>query len=207
MSRDREGAPSLRIRHKHRHRLTLSVNHISNRGRNIVPIVQPKRTPMARPAFSIGTVRAGLVQTPASVRFESVHYFLRLRIRFHQRMNVVRAHMRRQKRPSPIRTNLLDRVHDRAPGESIQEVRRLIHQIVHTRCAPRIRLNSAMSRNIMVPIHGTGLVAVQMRTTARERNQVRHARVFHTAPLRSRLGRTRSRLIVVMQQYWDNLFG
>jgi hypothetical protein len=46
----------------------------------------------------------------------------------------------------------------------------------------------------VVPIHGTGFVAVQMGAVAGERNQVRHARSFYTAPSRSRLGKARSRL-------------
>jgi hypothetical protein len=39
----------------------------------------------------------------------------------------------------------------------------------------------------VVPIHGTGFVAVQMGAVARERYQVRHARLFYTAPSQSRL--------------------
>jgi hypothetical protein len=46
----------------------------------------------------------------------------------------------------------------------------------------------------VVPIHGTGFVAVQMGAVVRERNQVRHVRLFYTAPSRSRLGKARSRL-------------
>jgi hypothetical protein len=46
----------------------------------------------------------------------------------------------------------------------------------------------------VVPIHGTGFVAVQMTSIAREGNQVRHVRSCYTAPLRqaeprSRLGK------------------
>jgi hypothetical protein len=51
-----------------------------------------------------------------------------------------------------------------------------------------------MSMNVVAPIHGTGFVAVQMGAIARERNQVRHVGVFYTAPSRSRLTGTRSRL-------------
>jgi hypothetical protein len=51
-----------------------------------------------------------------------------------------------------------------------------------------------MSRNVVVPIHGTGFVAVHMGAIPGERNQVRHRTSVYTARSRSRLGNGRSRL-------------
>jgi hypothetical protein len=194
MSRDREGAVRLPFRFKNRHRLPLAVHHISNCRSDIVPIPQPSSATVPPPSLSIRPVRAPLVQSPARIRFEVIHHFLGFRVRVYHRMNVSRSYMRRQKRPVTVQANLTDRAQHRTAVGRIQQIRSLIHQMPLVRCTRRVGLNRAMSMNVMVPIHGTGFVAVQMGAIARERNQVRHARLFYTAPSRSRLGRTRSRL-------------
>jgi len=212
MSRDREGAPCLRLRHEHRHSLALIIHHVSNRSNNLFPIAQPKRAPVARSPFSIATVRTDLIQSPASVRFEGIHHLLRLCLCFHDCVNVVRARIRCQKRPTPVHADFPYRVKHYVTAGRVQYVRLLIHQIPHARRARRIPLKSAISKNIMVPIHGTSFIPVQMCTIARERDQVRHARLFYTAPSPSRLISARSLLShsqigVVVQQYRHNLFG
>jgi hypothetical protein len=203
MSRDREGAVSLQLRHPNRHRLPLPFNHIPSCCANIFPIQQPSRASMPRPTFSLRPIHAIFVQSPAGIGFEIAHHLLRLRVGVYDCMNVRGPNMRRQKRPVPMRANLPDRLQDHTTGGGVQQVRRLGHQIALARCTLLIGLNQTMSRYVVVPIHGTGLVAVQMRTIAGERNHVRHARIFYTAPSRSRLSKRRSRLSGTMRDYRD----
>lgn len=192
MSRDRKGAVPLGF--KHSHSLTLSIHHIPNRSGNILPVLQPAGASVPRPSLSIGPVRAHLVQSPTRVRFEGIHHVLRFRISIDHRMNVSHSYVRRQKRPTPVQTNLLDRLQHGTPGACVQQIWSLMHQIALERNTRRISFQCAISRNIMVPIHGTRFLPVQMRTIAREGNQIRHAKVFYTAPSRSRLIRTRPRV-------------
>ena len=171
MSRDREGAVFLCSGYENSHRLAMLLNYISNGGSNVIAIPQPARTEIP----------------------------FRFRICFHHSVNVIRPHMRRQKRPLTVRANLLNRIEHRATDGRVQEVRRLVHQVALARGTRLVWINDAMSRNLVVPIHGTGFVAVQMTTLAREGNQVRHVRSFYTARLRqaeprSRLSRGRSQL-------------
>ena len=187
MSRDREGAVPLNVRHKHRHRVALAVNDVCHRSRNIIPMIQPASTPMPRPPFSILPLSLGLVQSPASIRFESIHHFLGFLPRLHNNVDMCSTNVRRQKRPSAMQANFLDSVQHRPTRRAVQKVRGLIHEIALARYARRIGIHSSMSRNVMVPIHGTGFVAVHMSAVTRERNQVRHAKLFYTAPSRSRL--------------------
>jgi hypothetical protein len=193
-SRDREGAISLSLSHPHRHRLPLFLNDISYRCGNLVPIPQPTHTSVPRPTLAIPSVRAGLVQSAARIGFEIDHYSFWFRICFHHAMRVIRSNVRRQKCPLPMRANLLHRLQHCGPVGRAQQVRSLVHQEALTRCTLLIGLRQTMSRNVMVPIHGTGFVAVQMRSIARERNQIRHANLLYTAPSRSRLGSARSSL-------------
>jgi hypothetical protein len=212
-SRDRKRAVPLLLVHPNRHRLPLSLNHITNSCGNLLPIPQPTRTAMSRPPFAIWPLRTNVAQLPACVRLEISHHLLRLGVRFHHYMDVVGPHMRRQQRPGSMQANLANRIQHRTAGDCIQQVRPLIHQIALARRTRPIAFNQSMSRNIVVPIHGTGFVAVQMRTIAGERNQVRHTRLFYTAlsrsrlgKERSRLGKERSRLGTFMQHFKDNLF-
>ena len=115
--------------------------------------------------------------------------------RLDNNMNVVRPNVRCKERPLAMRANLSYGIQYRRAAERAQYVGGLVHQIPFVRCPIRVGFQRAMSRDVVVPIHGTGFVAVQMRTIAGERNQVRHARSFYTAPLRSRLtGSTVTRL-------------
>jgi hypothetical protein len=192
MSRDREGAVRLSL--KHRHRLALSINHVSNRRHDVIPVSQPSRASVARPSLSIRVIVAGQIQLPTRIRFEGVHRPLRLRLGIHDYVSMGGPHVGRQKRPVTVRADLLYRPQHGITTGRVQNIRSLIHQIALTRCARRVSLDSAMSGNIVVPIHGTRFIAVQMRTIARERNQIRHESLFYTAPSRSRLNRARSRL-------------
>ena len=187
MSRDREGAVPLSF--KHRHSLTLSIHHIANRSCNILPVLQPNCTSVPRPPLSIGPVRARLVQSPARIRFEGVHHAFRFRVRVHHRMNVSHSDVRRQERPAAVQTNPVDRLQHRATVRRVQQIRSLMHEVALASDEFGISLQCAIPRNIMVPIHGTRFLPVQMRTIARERNQIRHARLVYTAPSRSRLTR------------------
>jgi hypothetical protein len=192
LSRDREGAVCLR--YKNRHRLPLLLNHISDGCSHVIPIPQPTRTSMPRPSFSITPVHAVLVQSPAGIGFEVVHHLFGPCFRLHDGMDVIRAHVCGKKRPFAVRASLLYRAEHRATVRRIQQIRTLDHQFTLARCTDLIGLNHAMPKNVVVPIHGTGFVAVQMGAIARERNQVRHVRLFYTAPSRSRLGRAAWRL-------------
>ena len=210
LNRDREGAVSLCLCNKHRHRFPLLLDHIANCSTNIVPVPQPPRASVPRPSLSPRAARANLVQSPACIRFEIVHDLFGFRFSVHYHVNMSAPHMCRQQGPMAMRTNPLDRIQYCGPPRLIvQQVRRLIHQVALVCHARRVRIKSPMSRNAVVPIHGTGLVAVQMRTIARERNQVRHVNSFYTAtsnlkprasasrakfptPSRSRLGKPQS---------------
>jgi hypothetical protein len=203
-SRDREGAVPLRPRYPNRHRLPLLLHHISNRCSNVIPIPQPPRAPMPRPSFSI-RVDPTLVQSPARIRFEVGHYPFGLCFRLNNNVNMVSPHMRRKKIPVSVRANFPYAVQHRAAIRSVQPVRILVHQVTLSRGARLIGRNQAMSRNVVVPIHGTGFVAVHMGTVAGERNQVRPAGSFYIAPSRLRLDRTWSRLGTVVQHYKDIL--
>jgi hypothetical protein len=204
MSRDREGAVSLRLCHPDRHRLPLLFNHIPNCCGNVFPIQQPMGTSMPRPTFSLRSIHGTLVQSAARIGFEIAHCLLWFRFGVYDCMNVRGPNMRRQKRPFPVQANLEYRIQHCATSAGVQQVRRLVHQIALAQCTLLIGLNQTMSRNVVVPIHGTRFVAVQMRTIVGERNKVRHARTFYTAPSRSRLGRIRSRLGGIMRDYKDN---
>ncbi len=192
MSRDREGAVRLLLRYPERHWLPLPINYVPDCCSNVVPIQQPSGATVPRPSCSARAFRTDLVQSPARIGFERVHHFLRFRVSFHHRMNVSRPNMRRQKCPLPVQANLSNCVQHYAPARLVQHVRSLVHQLELARCARSIALSQPVSRNVVVPIHGTRFVAVHMRAIARERNQVRHARLFYTAPSRSRLGKARS---------------
>jgi hypothetical protein len=193
-SRDREGAVPLHLRYKNLHRLPLPFHYVSNRRSNVVPIPQPPRTSVPRPPLSIRSVRLRLVQSPACVRLEITHHLLRFRVCLHHCMNVICPYVRRQKCPSAVEADVLYHTKHRVTAGRVQQIRSLVHEIALARCTRQIGIKHAMSRNVVVPIHGTGFVAVQMGAVARERNQVRHRRLVYTAPSRSRLGRMRSRL-------------
>jgi hypothetical protein len=92
-----------------------------------------------------------------------------------------------------MRANLPDCVEYRTTAGLVQHIRILIHQLSLARCTPWIGRQGAMSGDVVVPIHGTGFVAMQMRTIAGERDQVRHRRLFYIAPSWSRLVSERSR--------------
>jgi hypothetical protein len=199
MSRDRKGAVPLAF--KHSHSLALSIHYVPNSSCNILPVPQPKRTSMPRPPLSIGGLPSHPVQSPTRIRFEGVHHQLRLRVCVHHRMNVSHSYMRRQKRPVPVQANLVGRLQHGATGAGVQQVWSLMHQIALERNTRRISFQCAISRNIMVPIHGTRFLPVQMRTIARERHQIRHANLVYTAPSRSRLTGTQSPFTSVVQNY------
>lgn len=190
-SRDRERAVPLLLAHPNRHRLPLSLNHITNGCGNLRTIPQPTRTSMPRPTFAIWPLRAKVAQLPAWVRLEVSHYLLRLRVRFHHNVDVVGPDMRRQKRPGSMHANLANRVQHRTAGDCIQQVGRLVHEVALALCSRRVGIHQTMSRNVVVPIHGTRFVTMQMRTIAGERNQVRQQRLVYTARSRSRLGKAR----------------
>jgi hypothetical protein len=195
-SRDREGVVCLRLCHPNRHRLSLLLNHIPNCCSYVVPIPQPSSASVSRPPFAIRSVRTVRVQSPARVRFEVVHHLLGLCFGLYNSVNVIGADVSRQQRPVSVHADLLYRRKHRATVRPVQQIGSLIHQVALLRCTFRVGINDAMSRNVVVPIHGTGFVAVQMGTVARERNQIRHVKSFYTAPSRSRLG---------MQNYRDIL--
>jgi hypothetical protein len=195
----RKGAVPLLLCDPNRHRLPLLRHHVSNRRPNIVPIPQPARALMPRPSLSIWSIYAALVQSSARLRFEIVHHFFGSGFGLYDGVNVVRSRVRGQKRPSPMPADLPYRIHYRTTAGRVQQIRSLVHQSALVARTRRIGLNQAMSRNVVVPIHGTGFVAMQMRAIARERNQVRHAASFYPAPSRSRLGRGRAH----MQSYKD----
>ncbi len=200
-SRDREGAISLRLRHPNRHRLPLPFNHIANCSINVVPIPQPACTSMSRPPLSIRTVGTALVQSPARVGFEITHHPVGFRIGVYNCMHVRGPNVPRQKGPVPMRANLPYSVQNCVTFGSIQQVRSMLHQVALARSTLPIGLQQTMSRNIVVPIHGTRFISMQMAAMARERNQVRHERSFYTASSRSRLGRNRSLLVEIVQHY------
>jgi hypothetical protein len=193
-SRDREGAVSLRLPHEHRHQFSLLLDNIPNCCSNSIPIPQPPCTPVPRPSLSIRFAGVDLIQSPTGIRFERVHRQFGFCLSLDNHMNVIGAHVRSQQRPVSMRANFSYRVQHGATPRSVQHVRSLVHQLAFARCTRLIVLLQPVSRNVMVPIYGTGFVAVHVSAVARERNQVRHARLFYTAPSRSRLGRGRSRL-------------
>jgi hypothetical protein len=192
LSRDRKRAVPLLLPHPDRHRLALLLNNLSNCRGNIITIPQPTRTSVPRPAFAIRPLLTSLAQLPARVRLETSHNLLRLCVRFHHHVDVIRPYMRCEKRPLSMRTNLPYRFQHSPAARLVQHVRSLVHQLALARCTRLIALSQPVSGNVVVPIHGTDFVAVHMRSVARERNQVCHAKLFYTAPLRSRLGKARS---------------
>jgi hypothetical protein len=182
MSRDREGAFCLSFRFKNRHWLALPLHYVPDCRSDIVPPPQPSSATVPSPSFSIRLVRAALVQSPARVGFEVVHHLLGFRVCLHHGMNVRRPYVRRQKCPLPMGTNLAYRMQHRGTAGRVQQVRSLVHPVALAGCARFVGLNQTMSRNVVAPIHGTDFVAVQMRTIARKRNQVRHRRLVYTLP-------------------------
>ena len=198
LSRDREVAVRLRFSNPNRHCLPLLFHHISNRRSNINRIPQPPRAPMPRPSLSIPSVDAALVQSPAGIRFQVGHRFFGLYFSLDYNVSMIGPNMRRKKIPVSVRANFLDGIEHGAAAIRIKQIRRLIHQVPFARGARLIGGNQMMSRNVVVPIHGTGFVAMHLGTVAGERNQIRHAGSFYTAPSRSRLGS-------VVQHYKDIL--
>ena len=167
---------------------------------------------MSSPSFSISSIDAALVQSPTGVRFEIGHHLFGFCFCLDNHVNMVIPYMRRKESPISVRANLPYTVQHRAAVRRIQQERTLVHQIALTRCTFGVRSNQMMSRNVVVPIHGTEFVAVHMRSVAGERNQVRHAGLFYTAPSRSRLGKVRShvgkarsRREAIVQHYKDIL--
>jgi len=191
-SRDLEGAV-LELRFKNRHEFSLPVDNVSNRRSDVVPFPQPARASMPRPPSSSDLFATGMVQSFARIGFEGIHDFFRACFSLRNSVNTSASHMRGQERPLAMRANLSNRREYRETACRVQQVGRLVHRIAFARRARIVRLNRAMSGDIMVPIHGTALVAMEMRAIAGERDQVRHVSSFYTAPSRSRLGKARSR--------------
>ena len=212
MSRDREGAVSLHRRYKHRHRISLLVRHVSNCRFNVVPMEQPPRTSVPCPSFPIGAVHADLVQSPACVRLKVVHHLFRFRFGLDDNVNMSGPHVRRQERPLSVQRDFPDYIQHHSPAGPIQQIRILIHQIPFASHQRRVGFKSAMSRNVVVPVHRTGFITVQVRSIAAERNQVGHTPLSRSnseprasasggpvfsAPSRSRLGGVGSRSVIL----------
>lgn len=192
LSRDREGAvPSLT--HKHCHRFTLPLNDISNRRSNIIPIPQPSSAAMSCPTFSV--VRAySMIQPSARVCLERIHCYFWFDLCFDHDMHMRHPEMRCQQRPATNRTHFADRIQHCQAGHRIHHEDRLLHEIPLPGRTSYIGFECTMSRNTVIPIHGTRFVAMHMSAVAGERDQVGHASLLYTAPSRSRLSREQSRL-------------
>ncbi|MGA2185570.1 MAG: hypothetical protein ABSH47_21330 [Bryobacteraceae bacterium] len=99
-------------------------------------------------------------------------------------------------------THLTESVEHDSPAAVVQQVRQLIHELAFGFGACRTRWQQSASRQIVAPVNGTCLIAVQVSAVARKGNEVPHGRSFalaHPLPygrgsvtvaarLRSRLG-------------------
>lgn len=155
MSRDREGAVSPRFRYEHRHRRALLLDYVSNCSPYIGRLEQPSRAPMPRPSVSVLDADSAFVQASAGEGFEIVHDFFRLCFGLDDDVNARHSYMYGQERPLAIQTNLSNRDQHNPSTLRAQEVRGLVHQFALKGGARCIRVQSAVTGNIMVPVDGT----------------------------------------------------
>jgi hypothetical protein len=130
---------------------------------------------MPRPSFSIRSVAIQPVELPAGIRFEFVHESLRSNAGFHDRMHVVASHVRSQQSPTAVGAMPPQSCQDGRPAVLVQPVWRLWHPLTLLRVALRIWLQQAASRQIVMPVHGARLRAVQVSAVARESNEIPQA--------------------------------
>ena len=73
-----------------------------------------------------------------------------------------------------MHANLAQSVEHRRSSVSIETIGPLLHQLLHYGDTFRIGFRQSAPGRIVVPIHRTGVVAVQVRTVASKRNEVPH---------------------------------
>jgi hypothetical protein len=128
----------------------------------------------AEPSASDLPRQPELIQTAACITLEVVQDFLGWRIRLDDGMRVIGPNVCGQQSPPPVLTNLPQRLENRSPDDGVQHIRGLAHPPGAGNRAPRIRFEHAASHQAVQPVDGTGLVSVQMRAVASERDQVPH---------------------------------
>jgi hypothetical protein len=77
---------------------------------------------MPRPPLPIRRVNGQAIEVAAGVRLERMHHGLGTTIRFDDRMNVIRSHMRRQQTPPSMQTNFAQHLEYDRPAAFIKTI-------------------------------------------------------------------------------------
>ena len=168
------------LRAIHRHLLPLPLDDIPHRPLHLSLTPQPPRTPVISPPPPPALLHASLIQCPRSISLQPIHHILRRSIPAHNRVHMIRPHVRRDQSPSPALANLPQSPQDNVTPLFIQAIRRLLHQTPHRLQTLPIRSQSRRPRNIMKPVDHP-LLPVQMRSITNKGNQI--SSPSHSLPL------------------------
>jgi hypothetical protein len=137
---------------------------------------------MTCPSLPTGFFAGESIQSTAGIGLEIVHDLLGRNLRLRDDVHVIGPYMRSQEIPTTARTNLLKRLqHDRA-AIAVQPIRRLIH-LSKFRCnAPGIGLDGWASKQIVMPVYGTGFLAVEVCAVAGKSDEVPHFKLCPPPP-------------------------
>jgi len=133
---------------------------------------QPTRAAVPCPSFASGLVHPLVVETPAGIGFHIVHDPFRSNLRFHYQVDVIGADMRRQQLPLLLEAPLLQGVQDHVPAAPIQPIWWLVHVLPFRPLEGRIGSQQTVSRQVVVPMHGTCWISVQVAAIAGKCNQI-----------------------------------
>ena len=151
---------------------------------------------MPRPTFLIRSVP---IQIPARICFKIRHHSFRSSIRIDNRMHVVASHVCSQQIPTAKTTDLLKRMQNHLPPVSIQNIQRMCHRPLFSGSQLGIGLKEPSSRLIMIAVHRSALIPVEMIAIAGKRNEISH-RSPQPKPIPSRARQQASSPNIATQQ-------
>lgn len=126
----------------------------------------------------------GFIQVSARERLEIVQNFFGRSARVNNHVDVIRARMCREKKPTAMAADLADGIGDNRAACAIQQVWCLFHLAALNCNTPTARVRQSPTWNVVMTVHGTWLAAMQMRSVAGKSDKVPH---FRAAPSLSRL--------------------
>ena len=121
---------------------------------HILILPQPLRAPRVRPAPSIWSISTKFIQPPASIRFEIIHYLLRLNLGLNNHMNMISSDVRCEQVPTAMRADFLESFQHHCAGAFIEQIRLLNHRLALHSGAFCIRVQRRASQQAMSAIDG-----------------------------------------------------
>jgi hypothetical protein len=117
---------------------------------------------MPCPPLAARSVNVKQVQSSTSIDFECSHYFLWTSVGLNYDVDVIHPDMCSKQLPAAMRANLMKRPQHEFPPSSVQEVWAVLHQLSFSTGSYRIRVEKATAWDIVLAIHGSQLVSVNM---------------------------------------------